>query len=202
MLRKIFGPSKKEVWRKLSEEVSGRFIEGPFLKADKVEVTHGEWTLTLDTYVVSTGKAAVVFTRMRAPYINPEGFRFTIYRHGIFSDIGKWFGMQDIEVGDPAFDDAFIIKGTQPSQAVSLFSDARLRSLISSLNNVYLEVKDDEGYFGTKFPEGVDELCFHVIGVIKDIDQLKLLFDVFAETLDQLCRIGAAYEKSPGITLR
>ena len=48
---------------------------------------------------------------MRAPYVNPDGFRFTIYRQGVFSDIGKWLGMQDVTVGCPEFDEAFIIKG-------------------------------------------------------------------------------------------
>src|SRR5206468_1858340 len=87
VLRKLFGPSKKEIWRKLSEEMNGRFIEGGFLKQDKVEVSHGEWVLTLDTYVQSAGKTVIVFTRMRAPYVNPDGFRFTIYRRGFFSGI-------------------------------------------------------------------------------------------------------------------
>ena len=53
---------------------------------------------------------------MRAPYVNPEGFRFTIYRKGLFSDLGKLLGMQDIEVGDPEFDEAFIIKGNDESK--------------------------------------------------------------------------------------
>ena len=44
-------------------------------------------------------------------------------------------------------------------------------------------------------PEGVDELYFQVSGVIKDLDRLKELFTLFTETLDQLCRIGSAYEK-------
>ena len=52
------------------------------------------------TYTVSTGKTTIVFTRMRAPYVNPNSFRFTIYRKGFFSGIGKFFGMQDIEIGD------------------------------------------------------------------------------------------------------
>jgi hypothetical protein len=30
-----------------------------------------------------------------------------------------------------------------------------------------LSVLDDEGWFGTKFPEGVDELKFHTVGTIK-----------------------------------
>lgn len=42
-----------------------------------------------------------------------------------------------------------------------------------------------------------DTLEFHVPGIITDIERLKLLFDLFAETLDALCRIGSAYEGAP-----
>src|SRR5205814_63468 len=141
MLRKLFGPSRREIWQKLSEELKGRYVEGGFARGDKVEVAHGDWTLTLDTYVVSTGKSAMVLTRMRAPYTNPDGFRFTIYRRGMFSDIAKWLGMQDIEIGDPAFDHDFIIKGPEPARVIALFSDAKLRDSISKLREVHLEVK-------------------------------------------------------------
>ena len=56
-----------------------------------------------------------------------------------------------------------------------------------------------EGWFGPKFPEDVDELHFQVVGVIKDVERLKALFDLFAAVLDQLCRIGSAYKQEPGI---
>ncbi len=200
-LRGLFGPSKKEVWRQLSDQIGGRFVEGGLMKHDKVEATHGEWTVTLDTYVVSTGKTVVVFTRMRAPYVNPSGFRFTVYRRGFFSDMGKRLGMQDIEIGDEAFDRDFIVKSRDESQVRALLSDLKLRELMMAQPKIELTVKDDEGWFGAKFPEGVDELHFQVIGVIKDIDRLKGLYDLFAETLDQLCRIGSAYEGSPNVTL-
>jgi hypothetical protein len=200
-LRGLFGPSKKEVWRQLGDQIGGRFIEGGLWKGDKVEATHGEWTVTLDTYVVSTGKSTVVFTRMRAPYVNPSGFRFTIYREGFFSEIAKRFGMQDIEIGDEAFDQHFIVKSSDESQVRSLLSDIKLRELMMAQPKIELTVKDDEGWFGANFPEGVDELYFHVVGVIKDIDRLKSLYELFAETLDQLCRIGSAYEGSPNVTL-
>ena len=94
------GPNKKEIWRKLAGELEGRYVDGGFWKGDKVEVEHQDWTLTLDTYTVSTGKVTVVFTRMRAPFVNPGGFRFVVYRKSVFSGIGKFFGMQDIEIGD------------------------------------------------------------------------------------------------------
>jgi hypothetical protein len=37
--------------------------------------------------------------------------------------------------------------------------------------------------------------------VIKDLDRLKALYDLFAETLDALTRMGEAYERDPKVTL-
>ena len=201
VLRRLFGPSRKEVWQKLSAEVNGRYVEGGFWKGDKVQVDHGEWTITLDTYTVSTGKSSTVYTRMRAPYVNPQGFRFTIYRRGFFSDIAKWFGMQDVEVGQPEFDRDFIIKGTSVTWLRQLFANARIRELIARQPRIHFTVKDHEGWFGPTFPEKTDELHFTCVGVIKDVAQLELLYDLFAETLDQLCRQGSAYEDAPGVHL-
>jgi hypothetical protein len=201
IVRKLFGPSRKEIWTQLSEEMSARYVDGGFWKGDKVQATHGEWTVTLDTYAVSTGKATIVFTRMRAPFVNPDGFRFTVYRKGFFSDLGKLLGMQDIEIGEPRFDADFIVKGSDETRVRALLSNARIRDLIAKQPQIQFTVKDDEGYFGPTFPEGVDELHFSVVGVIKDIERLKLLYELFAETLDQLCRMGAAYKQPPDVTL-
>ena len=200
-LRKWFGPSREEMWRQLCSETGADYVKGGAWKGDKVQAKHGEWTLTLDTYAVSTGKTVIVFTRMRAPYVNPDQFRFTISRRGFFSDIAKWFGMQDIEVGYPDFDRDFIIKGTDPGKLRALFDHPRLRELIMAQPQIHLTVKDNEGYFGAEFPADTDELCFHVGGIIKDVSRLKLLFELFAETLDQLCRIGSAYEEGPKVRL-
>jgi hypothetical protein len=196
-----FGPSKAEVWRQLSQEIGGEFVKGGLLKGNKVQMHIKDWTITLDTHTESSGESSTAYTRMRAPYLNPEGFRFTIYRKGFFSGIGKLLGMQDIEVGDPDFDEAFIIKGNDESKVVSLFSDRRIRQMIQDQPKIRLDVKDSEGWFGPRFPEDVDELNFQVAGVIKDLERLKSLFDLFAAVLDQLCRIGSAYKQQPGVTL-
>ena len=37
--------------------------------------------------------------------------------------------------------------------------------------------------------------------LLKDVERLKLLFELFSETLDQLCRIGSAYEQPPDVTV-
>ena len=199
--RRMFGPSRKEVWQQLSREMGARFVEGGFAKPDKVQVTHGEWTVTLDTYAVHTGKTTIVFTRMRAPYVNPDGFRFRVHRRGFFSDIGKALGMQDVEVGQAGFDEDFIIKGTDEGKLRQLFANPKIRELIDAQKDIDFSVKDDEGWFGATFPDGVDELVFQVGGVLKDIDRLKLLYELFAETLDELCRMGSAYRSDPHVQL-
>jgi hypothetical protein len=200
--QRLFGPSKKEIWKQLSERVHGKFVAGGFAKGDKVIVEHGGWALTLDTYAVSTGKVVIVFTRMRAPFVNPSGFRFEVYRKSVFSGIAKFFGMQDVEIGDPPFDHDFIVKSADESRIRQLLSNTRIREIITKQKDVNFAVKDDEGWFGTKFPDGVDELYFVVTGVIKDIDRLELLYELFTETLDELVRMGAAADTPPNVTVK
>jgi hypothetical protein len=196
-----FGPSKDEVWRQLSQEIGADFGQGGFWKGNKVELHVKPWTITLDTFTVHTQHSHITYTRMRAPYVNPEGFRFTIYRKGVFSELGKLLGMQDIDVGDPDLDDAFIIKGNDESKVVTLLSDARIRQMIQAQPRFRLEVKDSEGWFGPRFPADVDELHFQVVGVIKDIALLKGLFELFAAVLEELSRIGSAHKQEPGVEL-
>ena len=201
VLRRVFGPSRSEIWRQLAEEIGGRYVEAGLRQGARVQGSHGEWTVTLDTYTVPVGKTYVTYTRMRAPYVNPDGFRFTVYRRNIFSGMATFLGMQDVEIGDRAFDEAFVIKATDEGRVRTLFSSPRLRELIDAQRNVHFSVKDDEGCFGANFPDGVDELYFAVPGVIHDVERLKLLYELFAETLDRLCVVGSAYQRAPGVTL-
>ncbi|MEZ4827207.1 MAG: DUF3137 domain-containing protein [Bacteroidia bacterium] len=196
----LFGPSRKEIWKQLSEELQADYIEGGLFKKDKVVAYHRNWMITLDTYTVSTGKSSHTYTRIRAPYINRDDFLFTIYRKNIFSGIGKMFGMQDVEVGYPEFDEDFIIQGNDPRKLRMMFSNPKIRELIGYQPAIHLQIKDDEGWFKAKFPEGINELYFQVHGVIRDIVRLHDLYDLFAETLDHLCEIGTADEDDPGMT--
>lgn len=200
-LRSVFGPSRDEVWGKLAEELRAEFTASTFWKGGRVEVKVGEWIITLDTYTVSAGKSSQTYTRIRAPYVNPDGFRFKVYRQGFFSGIGKFFGMQDVEVGYPEFDRDFVIQGNSPEKLRALFAHPRIREMIQAQPQIQFEVRDDEGWFAQRFPEHVDELVFTVYGVLKDINRLKMLFSLFAHTLNHLCHIGSAYEDDPGLRL-
>jgi hypothetical protein len=200
-LRRRFGPSREDVWRQLSQAIGARYVDGGFWKGDRIEATHGDWTITIDTYTVHANNAHIPYTRLRAPYVNPGGFRFTVYGRGVFSDVAKWFGMQDIEIGDAGFDRDFIVKATSAAQVRELLSNRELRDAIARQPHIRLDVKDDEGWFGPTFPDGVDALSITVRGHLKDVERLKQLYELLATLLDELCRIGSAYDTAPDLRL-
>ena len=200
-LRSIFGPSKDEIWTQIARDIGGQYEDGGFFGRDILRYRSGEWEISLDTYTVSTGKSSTTYTRMRAPFANKDGLYFKIYREGFFSSIGKFFGMQDIQIGDTYFDEGFVIKGNNEEKIRLLLNDPKLKELIQAQPDISFQIRDDEGWFGSHFPEGVDELYFQCYGVLKDEKLLKNLFDVFSVALERLVRIDSAYENDPQVRL-
>ena len=224
LFSKFFGPNQNDVWKQLSDELGANFIKGGFFKRSKVVATQRNWSITLDTFTVSTGKSSVTYTRMRAPFINNDGFRFLIYRKRLLSGVGKLLGMQDVEVGgpkfksleplfglpsyvdpkiiesgDPGFDKDFIIKSNNEEKVKMLFKQLKIRELIQSQPSIELQVKSREGWFKRGKNKGIDELYFQVTGVIKDLERLKRLFELYAELLDGMHSLGSASDKQiPG----
>ena len=66
VLRQLFGPSRDEIWKQLAAEMGARY-ESDFWTGTKVSIDYGQWTITLDSYAVSTGKTHHHYTRFRAP---------------------------------------------------------------------------------------------------------------------------------------
>jgi hypothetical protein len=201
MLRALFGPSKDEIWSQVARDIGGRYEDGGFWGGDALRYHAGEWEITLDTYTVSNGNQSTTYTRMRAPFVNHDGLYLKIYREGIFSGIGKALGFQDIQIGDSAFDSQYVIKGNHEDKIRQLFSEDEVQHLVMAQQYLYLTIKDDEGWFGADFPDGVDELYFQRTGVLKDPPQLRRLFDLFAVILNRLVFLDSAYETDPKVRL-
>ena len=202
LLHKLFGPSRKEIWRQFAKQIDAKYWENGSWGFDrsKVIAQHNEWIITLDN-LDEAGEGDNIYTRIRAPYINKDGFRFTIYRESFFSPLSRYFGMQDVEIVHQPFDDDFVIKGNDEYKLWKLFKNDRIRELISRQPQIHLSITSpvDQTWYNKPFKSNTDELRFKIHGIIKDMDQLKSLFELFAELLDHLCHIGAAYENDPRI---
>lgn len=197
----LFGPSQNEIWAQLSEEVNGSFVKGSFFKGSRVEVSHEPWTIYLDTFSVSTGQTSVMYTRMRAPFINLHNLYFKIYKRGIFSEMGKLFGMQDIEVGYSDIDEDYIIKGNNETAIKNLLASSRIRNLIKEQPRFHLEIKESEGLFGPTLKQNERILYFQADRVITDVSLLKSLFNLFGEIMEELNRLGYASSERPSVQL-
>ncbi|NER17009.1 DUF3137 domain-containing protein [Spongiivirga citrea] len=196
-LHSLFGPSKDEIWQQIAKDIDGEFIDRGFWKTNVLRYSHKEWELLLDTI----HRDKMTFTRLRVPFLNKDNLYFKIYREGFFSDIGKFFGMQDIEIGDPRFDDNYIIQSNNNNKVRKLLKEPKLKMLFEMVPKIHVSIRKDEGWFGRKYPQGVHVLYFEQTGILKDKETLKLLFRLFTEILDQLVHIDSAYENDPKMKL-
>lgn len=83
-------------------------------------------------------------TEFTVRFDRPLGVGLQLTRQGGLSGIGKLFGMQDIEVGDPVFDARFVVKGSPEASVRTLLTPDVCRRLVDlQAHSSVLEVADD-----------------------------------------------------------
>lgn len=184
--QQLFGESQREAWGRLAIELGATFEPGGFLGTTTVRARLGGYDLVLDSYTVSTGKSSQVYTRLRAPFVNPRGLRFRIHRASMFTGLAKALGKQDIDIGVPDFDRDFVIQGNDEERVRGLLSDPALRALFAAQPRVMVQIVDNDGIFGTSCGDDVDILEFVEGGLIKDVARLRGLFAIFPALLRAL----------------
>ena len=164
---------RDSAWKQFAAEIGGEFVNNGFFRSSKVEAHIQNWIVTLDTYSVPSGDSSTTYTRIKAGFQNRDDFQFRIFRTGLVSKIDKALGAQDIEIGDEEFDRAFTVQSNNESRVRALLMNQRIRHLIQAQKSIRLTTRNNE-------------LNFETQGVIRDIERLKLLFDLFREVLGQL----------------
>jgi hypothetical protein len=159
-IRKLLGPSQREVWERLCGEAGAEYDPGNLFSAPRVRKRFGNWTVTLTASKSSgpTPGTKVHTTRIRVPFVSTDGFRFTIERKSGLGKQGKPMGRYFVTCGHPDFDEEFWIKSKDEAKVRAILDDEEFRRLLQSQTGVWLKVKDKGGWFGPKFPENVDLL--------------------------------------------
>jgi len=203
ILETLFGPSRDEVWAQLCAQIGGELVEGGW-RGSKVQARVKDWILTLDTYSESSGEHSTTYTRLRAPFLNQDRFQFNIYRTRFGTPLAKLFGLQDLQIGDPLFDEAFVVQSNSEAKVRALLSNPRIRDLLLAQPSINrFTIKDYEGWLMTSgYPDGVDVLYFQVAGVIKETAVLRSLFELFAEVLNHLGHLASADQDDVDLHLR
>ena len=126
-------------------QVGGRVEAGTWLKEPGLRYTAGGVPAWLEFYSTG-GKHPVLYTRLHLELAAP--FKLKIYPEGLLSRLGKKLGLQDVQVGDPRFDDEFMVKASDELRApMALTPD--VREAIIQLRDLgkqkHIEVRLDKG---------------------------------------------------------
>ena len=193
ILRCTYGPLKDENWSRIGKRAGDKYLDDRFWETvDLLKYRHEGWEMLLDTFTLRHGERDVVGTRVQVPFSHPQGLGFKIYRESILSSVGKLFKMQDIEIGDAAFDSKFIIKGNDEGKIKLLLDDAALKNLMYQQPDILFEVQFEK----------VCMLYFQCEGIIRAMSQLEALFQMFAVTLTRMEQLELTSRNVPSEELK
>jgi hypothetical protein len=175
--RHISGRNEDEVWEQITRDLA----QHPDLLQYRALINQQNKTILLDIDIdfgggFEGGYATTIFS---ATFRNREGFRFALHEEAFFDDLGKLFGMQDVEIGYPDFDDRLIVKTTDESRVRTLFTDDEARAALLSLQNFTFEI-----VLPDTDPDTNDSTLELIIEEgITDPSRLRRLYHVFFGTL-------------------
>lgn len=189
---------RADVWSKIAREINGEYTPKRLFAKDSLTLKHREWLIKMDVFKRGSSDNKRTYTRLRAPFLHKTNFQFEIRRENVLSSAGKFFGMQDIEIGNHFFDEQFIIQSNDEHKIKDLLDDEELKNFISYQPKILLKVKHKAGsIFQKGYPEEVDELYFECRGIIKNEEVIIGLFAIFKTMLDRMVAVDLAYEGDP-----
>ncbi|OMQ08751.1 hypothetical protein [[Flexibacter] sp. ATCC 35103] len=178
--------TKINIWQEFAKETNGTFNEGYSWRSDSNEIEYKNWKITFDNYTLWSGKYSTQLTRVIVPITLKDNLKFEIYREGFTRKIEKLFGAQDIEIGYPEFDKAYIIKSNNEFKIKKILRNKELRDLIESQKEVNIQILNQKGIWEKQLPVNEFELSYFTDGKILDLEVLNSLLKLFKVLLDQL----------------
>ena len=137
---------RRQAWPSVAQELGGtHHPQSRWWRNDEhITATIEGANVKLDTYVVSTGKVTVAYTRVVAPFVYGPGPKLQVYKRGILATIGKALGMEDHDLGEPAFDNAFVVKSDSAAVARRLWTPGTMKRLSGVLSDTHITGDPEE----------------------------------------------------------
>ncbi len=182
-------------WRQFAQKNTGEYV---YQCGDTVIFHHNQFKITFQVHTHSTVAGSSSYEREYfraiAAFISPDKLQMKILRQDLIASIGKFFGAQDIEVGDWSFDPEFMIKGNDREKIQLILSDKSIQKMLLEQRDemLRLEVTDEYGLFSEKAPEGQSMLYFISEEKIKQAEQLERIKELITRFLDLLGKTNSA----------
>jgi len=176
--RHLYGQNEDEIWQQLATDLQ----QNPDLLQYRAIIHQQNKEIALDIDIdlgggFEGGYATTIFS---APFRNRDGFRFALHEESFFDDLGKFFGMQDVQIGYPDFDEHIIVKTSDEARVRTIFTDDALRNTLVSLHNFTFEIvlPDDDDNDGND-----SRLELIIEEGITDPKRLRPIYNAFFSTL-------------------
>ncbi len=175
--KQISGSTTDDIWQQVSDDLSGQEIYNynVFLVQDGRKVE-----LVIDIDLGGGFESGYELTSFEAPVASEHDFRLALHHQDFIDTVEKFFGMEDVVIGYPGFDEALIIKTNDRERTRRIFSDVNVRELFQSLSRFALHITHHP-VDGQKEKEPFLEFTIEK-GVI-DPEVLRDLYDAFYKVL-------------------
>jgi hypothetical protein len=131
---KIFaGKTEAEVWKQIDVDLGN----GEDVYDYNVIIAQGDKKINLIIEIDLGGgfEGGYANTGFSTQIIPDKGFTFAVHHDDFIDDIGKFLGMQDVEVGYPELDHALVIKTNDDEKVRLLFTDSNVRAVLEKLSD-------------------------------------------------------------------
>ncbi len=177
----ITAPTANELFAQLNTDFA---VEDGFYEYTATLVT-GNVQVLLDIDIDPGGgfESGYETTMLRSELTTTAGFRFAIHHESFLDDLGKFFGMQDVEIGYPEFDEKVIVKTNNEAKVKSLFIHQPVRQVFETLDNYTF------GITSHRKPHS-DEKQYYLELIIEtgitNTTELQKIYHAFVEVLSRL----------------
>lgn len=103
-------------WQKFADEHGLQVTSAGFFGGFQMKGGFRDESIQVETEQRRTGRNRTTYTVYTVELPPAVPMDLVMYDESLFSKVGKFFGGEDIEVGRPEFDGAFIIKGSHPDE--------------------------------------------------------------------------------------
>jgi hypothetical protein len=134
----ITANSEYEVWIQLKADLQKQ--EGLMEYSVAINQNGRKLMLIIDIDPGGGFEGGYAFTTLSAPLQQQIDFKFAIHKEGFFDEVGKFFGMQDIVIGYPEFDDKVIVKTNNENKTRKVFESAETRDVFKTLKDYRFEI--------------------------------------------------------------
>lgn len=177
----ISGNTVEEIWTQIDSFFAKDSEIFEFNAIIKQENHTVEFNLDIDLGGGFEGGYAL--TRFVSSLKIADGFKFSLHRQDLIDGIGKFLGMQDVEIGDPEFDKTIVIKTNDEERLKAILNNSAVLKVIETLPDFNFHIIH---HHSARTEVESASLELRIDEGITDTSKLRLIYAAFMLVLDKI----------------